>query len=60
MDVASTSALELDPITYVSHPHWVVTPVDDFFSELDGHKLPLVRPLDVLELDLKSPLDSPS
>ena len=27
---------------------------------LDGHKLPLVRPLDVLELDLKSPLDSPS
>ena len=33
MDVASTSALELDPITYVSHPHWVVTPIDDFFPE---------------------------
>ena len=27
---------------------------------LDGHKLPLVRPLDVLDLDLKSPLDSSS
>ena len=29
-------------------------------GRVDGHKLPLVRPLDVLELDLKSPLDSPS